>query len=116
MAYFQQGDVLIKPVSELPQWRQADINQNMKKVEVPELILAEGETTGHAHRVKGKITKFVPKDSRAGRSDTIIFELTEDAVLSHEEHKTFTLPAGTYYIEQVKEFDHFTGSSRAVRD
>lgn len=113
MKYFQQGDVLIKPIENLPGWRQNEIKE-MGKKEVGELILAEGETTGHAHRVKGKITKFVPKSNQ--RTDLIIFELTEDAVLSHEEHKSFTLPAGTYYIEQVQEFDHFTGTQRRVVD
>lgn len=116
MKYFQQGDVLIKPFNSLPNWRQESLLHHVQKGdEINELILAEGETTGHAHRLRGKITKFVPKDARV-RTETIIFELTEDAVLSHEEHASFTLPAGTYYIEQVREFDHFAGRSTFVAD
>jgi hypothetical protein len=112
--YFQQGDVLIKPLSELPNWQRADVENREKKEEVSELVLAEGENTGHAHRLKGKIVKFVPKNAR--QNDLIAFEVTEDAVLSHEEHKSFTLPAGTYYVEQVREFDHFENRSNYVRD
>ena len=113
MAYFQQGDVLIKPIHELPNWQRQEV-EGRNRQEVPELILAEGENTGHAHRLKGKIVKFVPKSTR--QTELIVFEVTEDAVLSHEEHKSFTLPAGTYYIEQVREFDHFTNESRRVYD
>ena len=113
MDFYQQGDVLIKPVSQLPQWQQDEIMKREKK-DTPELVVAQGETTGHSHVIRGKIVKFVPKGS--GSSNTIAFELTEPATISHEEHKTFTLPAGTYYIEQVREFDHFENRSTFVRD
>lgn len=113
MNYFQQGDVLIKPFDELPTWRKEDLAQREKK-ELSELIVAEGENTGHAHKITGKIINFVPKHSR--RTETIVFELLEDAVISHEEHNSFTMPAGTYYIEQVREWDHFDNTSRRVVD
>jgi hypothetical protein len=83
---------------------------------VDELVLARGEATGHSHVIKGKIVKFVPKQQPRSTTETIVFELTEPAVLQHEEHNTITLPAGTYYIEQVREFDHFSGHSNYVRD
>jgi hypothetical protein len=110
--YFQQGDVLIKPVSELPHWQREEAMKRDKQ-DVGELVVAQGETTGHSHVIRGKIVKFVPKQAS---NNMIVFELTEPCTISHEEHNTITLPAGTYYIDQVREFDHFENRSQFVRD
>jgi hypothetical protein len=107
--FYQQGDVLIKKVSDEQQekWiRERDARK------VKSLTLAKGETTGHAHVLSGKnIIHFIPKNA-----DYIAFELTEDATISHEEHKPFVLPAGLYFVEIVKEYDHFNEETRRVYD
>jgi hypothetical protein len=70
-------------------------------------VLADGELTGHAHRVT-----------------VAVMERTEDAVrvfvgpttVTHEEHKPITLPARKWNSVQVTEFDHIANMERIVRD
>ena len=114
MTYWQQGDVIIKefPGTESKEsWRFGDID-NRKTKEVNELVVAYGESTGHSHKIVGKIVNYVPKY----RGQEIVFELLEEATIYHEEHGEITLPPGKYYIEQVQEFDHFKEEARTVRD
>lgn len=113
MAYYQQGDVLIKEYDEsaVGKWRHDRIEAR-KRRELDEFVVAEGEATGHSHKIKGKIVNYVP----AHRTDQIVFELTEASTIYHEEHGEITLPPGKYYIEQVREYDHFAEESRVVRD
>ena len=97
--YLQQGDVLIKKVSEI----------NGKKLN--HLILAEGEVTGHKHVIM--------------EGDAELFELegtlflrvvSETATLTHEEHKPVILPSGDYEIGIVREYDHFSEEAKNVID
>jgi hypothetical protein len=95
----QQGDVLIVA---------AKIPGKAKKKN--SYILAEGEVTGHAHRVEG---------------DAELLELGEKLFLRvmngnvrvvHEEHKAQVIPPGEYEIRRVQEYNHFAEEARAVAD
>jgi len=81
----------------------------MKKLEKP--ILADGEHTGHAHRLQTKVAEVWE------RSDGVrIFDLPVATPLQHEEHKTITLPARKYNSDIVREFDPFEDVIRRVQD
>ena len=109
MAFFQQGDVLIKEVKDDYQLGRIKERKSRK---VKSLTLAQGETTGHSHLLTGKnIIHFIPQGN-----DYIAFELKEEATISHEEHNSFVLPPGMYFIETVREYDHFNEETRYVRD
>lgn len=72
--------------------------------------LAEGEVTGHAHRVTGlDVAVF---------GDGVDRELSapNGADVSHEEHKQYTLPPNEYDITRQRELDPDTDDTRAVAD
>lgn len=91
------------------------IPQNAKKVK--ENFLAEGEVTGHAHRLTG----VVGVDFQLYEKDGVKFcELLKDTRITHEEHKpqelkTMDFPQGME-VHIVREFDHFENEAREVID
>ena len=101
---YQQGDVLIEKIETIP--------ENTKEVNRTngQLVLAEGEATGHLHSVKNDgVTMF--KDDK----EVFLTALNEFTV-THQEHKHITLPSGKYRVRKVKEYDHFMEEAREVRD
>jgi len=98
--YYQQGDVLIKRIKEIPQ----------KAIKKESFVLAEGEATGHCHRVNGEAEVLTLGDK------VLLRVLAGNAQIVHEEHKTIVIPAGNYEVETVKEYDHFAEEVRRVRD
>lgn len=89
----RQGDVLLEVVSKEPP----------KNLEVKEqAILAEGELTGHAHRVRGQVVEWAENDRR-------FFRVIGNAFgkLSHEDHDPAPVkviePNVTYEIIPQKE-------------
>lgn len=96
----QQGDVLINDVNGLPE------GLTVSKTNV----LAEGEATGHAHRVAGSGATVL--DGPGVR----YLSAPNGAEVTHEEHGPQTLPPGNYKIEIVQEYDHFEEEARDVLD
>lgn len=97
---WRQGDVFIAPIPTIP----ADAQPR------PHCVLAEGEVTGHSHRVKesGVARLF----ARAG---SLFLEVTAvQATVAHEEHGPVTLPRGTYRVWQQREYS--PEAIRVVRD
>lgn len=74
-------------------------------------VVAEGETTGHKHVVKSQGMEI--RQTADGR---FYISLTEAGTLSHEEHKTITLPVGDYEVSNEREKDWFSISVRKVVD
>jgi hypothetical protein len=73
--------------------------------------LAEGEVTGHTHRVL--------EDDALVYGDGAQRELhaPSGATVTHEEHKTFHgLPPGDYEIDRQREIDPDSEEAQAVRD
>ena len=102
----QQGDVIMKQISALPDGERTHDKQTREK------ILAFGEVTGHAHRLAdqantAKVVRVM------GQLYMIIAEATE---LTHEEHNTIVVPPGTYQVDIVREADHMAGIIRQVAD
>jgi hypothetical protein len=95
----QQGDVLIKKTS-------FEVEEGRVETEV----LAEGEATGHAHRIHGGRTAV---HVVAG---IMYLKVLEACQVIHEEHKPVDVPPGTYEVYGVREYDHFEEEARRVTD
>lgn len=80
----------------------------MKKLEKP--ILANGETTGHAHRIDGAVDVFECEDG------TRQFENRQPVMVVHEEHNPVEVPTGKHESGIVQEYDHFAEEARRVQD
>jgi len=105
VGYYQQGDVLIEKTEAIP--------AGAKSVAAKPrgFVLAEGETTGHAH-VIDKVA-----DIEFAEKDGLFYIVNKKPVtVRHEEHKPITLPAGTWRVRGVREYDHFTEEARRVID
>ena len=97
----QQGDVLITKVN---------VNE-IKGDKLNHLVLMEGELTGHAHRISKGLAELFENGSTK-----YLKVLSEEAILTHEEHGTITIPKGFYKIGRVREYDHFAEEARNVQD
>jgi len=80
----------------------------MKKVKGS--VLADGEVTGHAHRLSEGVDVYETEDM------TRLFTLVAPDTVRHEEHKPVSLPAGDYASGIVEEFDHLEQEIRRVQD
>lgn len=101
----QQGDVVIESVNSIP----GDCNPGQLKQ--GKIVLAEGETTGHAHRIS-EVAGVVFKE----KDGMFYLENKEELQVQHEEHKTVFIPPGTWRVWRVREYDHFAEEARAVAD
>ena len=98
----QQGDVVIKKVTGID-------TATLKRLD--HLVLAEGEVTGHAHRVVGGAATLY-EDKGGG----MVLDVTKEATVTHEEHGHITLAPGKYKVGRIKEYDHFAEEAKQVRD
>jgi hypothetical protein len=104
----QQGDVLVKSIQSIPS------NLKPLKKDGRGYVFAEGEVTGHYHGV----------DCVDADVDMLIDEVTKkiymqnssEVVVTHQEHGHVTIPAGTWEVGRVQEYDHFAEEARAVQD
>lgn len=104
MKYIRQGDLLFIPIAQLP---------NLILAPRPNGVLAEGEATGHKHRVEtladaevlecgfGLYVKVGPNGAR----------------IVHEEHGPVTLePTTAYEVHFAREYDYLNEIAERVRD
>lgn len=97
---YRHGDVLIEAVKKLPNGAHR----------LPHLILAQGELTGHAHRVvPAGVAELYQK------SDVLFLSVLEEgAKVIHEEHAAIELPMGLYRVWRQREYS--PEDIRIVRD
>ncbi len=98
--YYQQGDVLIQ-----------EIDYKVRGEKLDHLTLAEGEATGHSHRITDGLGQLIMMDKILHLQ---IF--SETARLEHQEHNEVILPKGDYKIDIVREYDPFEDEIREVLD
>lgn len=99
-AWFQQGDVLIKPIDAIPS----------AATETGNRVLAEGEATGHKHvAVADDVRLFL-------HEGTLFMRAPQGTSVVHEEHRIIEIPPGDYQIGIVREYDHFAEVTRRVID
>lgn len=104
---FRHGDVIL---FQLPE---ANLeNYSMKASH--KITLAYGEVTGHAHRLEGDIV-VAEKAPEVG-VEPVLFEVSNRAVLTHEEHDTIVLEKGIYLKVNQVEYDPFNDLIVAIRD
>ena len=97
--FYQQGDVLIKKVTEI------------KGKKLNHLTLAVGEATGHHHTItEGDCELYDEGDIKYLRV------ISDKATLTHQEHKPLVIDKGDYQIGIVREYDHFAEEARRVAD
>ena len=88
MQPMRQGDVILLP---------AKTTEGQK---LPHLTLAEGEVTGHKHRISDGQAELYEKDG------TLCLKvLSETAMLTHEEHEAIAIPKGTWMIRIQREYE-----------
>lgn len=93
----RHGDVLIEKVDVMPKGKKLDRKW-----------LFEGEATGHAHRIDiGEIF-----ETKNGELYLKVENLTK---VTHEEHKTVSVPKGIYRIRQKRQYST-DGGWENVRD
>lgn len=104
--YIQQGDVLMFRLKSLP--------KGLKELKPKgnRHVLAEGETTGHAHAIHDldNCDVYVADDG------SLFMAVKAPVNLVHEEHKTQTIEPGNYHVRKVREVDPFSDAIRSVQD
>jgi hypothetical protein len=84
----RQGDVLIIPS-----------NESIEGIKLPHLTLAEGEVTGHRHRISNGEAELFERDGML-----YLKVLSPTAILTHEEHAEVTIPKGNWEIQIQREY------------
>ncbi|NER36461.1 MAG: hypothetical protein F6J93_21165 [Oscillatoria sp. SIO1A7] len=88
MKPMRQGDVLLQQV------------QDIQGKQLSHLTLAEGEVTGHSHRISSGEAELYEKD---GTLYLRVF--SEQATLTHEEHKEIGIPQGNWMVRIQREYE-----------
>jgi hypothetical protein len=89
--HVRQGDVMLVRVDAVPAKAKVTAKGN--------LVLAEGEVTGHAHRIVDDGAVMLT----TAESATFV-RLARKVQLVHEEHGAITLDPGTYRVVRQREF------------
>lgn len=86
---YRHGDVLIQQIISLPKGVQKRVGAT----------LAQGEVTGHSHRLKQThaVQLWV-------QGSDLFLEVKEPATLVHEEHRAIELPSGFYRVWRQREY------------
>lgn len=88
MRPIRQGDVILLPT------------QQMQGKKLQHLTLAEGEVTGHKHRISDGKAELYEQDG------TLYLRVFSDtATLTHEEHKSIQIPQGMWMVRIQREYE-----------
>ncbi len=88
MLPIRQGDVILLPVP------QTEGNK------LSHLTLAQGEVTGHSHRISDGKAELYERDG------TLYLRVLSDAaVLTHEEHQAINIPQGNWMVRIQREYE-----------
>jgi hypothetical protein len=99
-ALYRHGDVLVAQVWGIPRGA----------AKRPHLVLAEGEVTGHSHRIAEPGAAELYQKGR----DVYLRVLADAATLIHQEHGPVSLPRGDYRVWRQREYS--PSEIRVVRD
>lgn len=97
----RQGDVLLKPVKNIP--------LQAKKME--DKTLQYGEVTGHSHRFDHS-----ENIDRFNFGERVFLQVREASTLIHEEHGPQVISPGVYEQIQEREWDYIEEDMRRVVD
>ncbi|MFN2598979.1 MAG: hypothetical protein ABR563_17545 [Pyrinomonadaceae bacterium] len=99
-AWYQQGDVTIKPVARIPEGASP----------LGSRVLAEGEATGHKHLAEAEDVRLFMHEG------TLYMRVPSGTRVVHEEHRGIAIPPGDYLVGKVREYDHFAERSLPAHD
>lgn len=102
----RQGDVLLIPIDKLPK------GATEEKQVKGDVILAYGEVTGHAHRIKQDVA--MPSVRVFDLGAERFLQVAEKIALTHEEHSAIFLEAGVY--KQAHQYEEKRAEIRRVAD
>jgi len=111
----RHGDVNIIPISH------TSLSKIPKEVKIQDgKVVAHGES-GHKHMIKqGQVLVLESPIKMQVPSGTYQVEkflhISQDTVITHEEHPTLPIPAGDYAVLQEREMDHMAEVERTVMD
>jgi hypothetical protein len=88
---WRQGDVYISDVPSIPE----------DAKELAHTVLADGEATGHRHRIKDVASAMLFES----RGQLFIDVLADRTDVVHEEHGTIELKRGKYRVWRQREYD-----------
>ncbi|MBD2086590.1 hypothetical protein NDI49_08905 [Trichocoleus sp. ST-U3] len=94
MQPIRQGDVILLPLGQI------EAIQAGETPPLPHLTLAEGEVTGHKHRISDGQAELYEKD---GTLYLRVF--SETATLIHEEHNAISIPQGSWMVRIQREYE-----------
>jgi len=77
-------------------------------------VLAEGEATGHTHRLVGQ-AQILEHQAADGTVEKFV-DAKQDSQLVHQGHNTIDIPKGVYRVVQEREFDVIEQMSKEVYD
>jgi len=110
----RHGDLLFIPIPALP--------GGSKLIENSDGILAEGEATGHHHRVVTEDLANVEVYNVGWNKSPAVLRVNAEGGISidHEEHGLRVIPygpcEGLYGIHRARTWDYFQGLAASVRD
>lgn len=107
---YRQGDVLIVPIAEAQVPPVVSGLQPVARDPRDRMILALGESTGHAHAVVGQGALY----PAAALLEPMHLHLPQGGRVVHEEHATINLPAGWFRVIRQREYE--PGAVRVVAD
>jgi hypothetical protein len=102
MLKYRQGDVGVEVCADLP--------EGLEWKPVKNIVLAEGEVTGHAHVLScaqslgGKTDGTAFPLEIAEKDGTMFLRVAEPLPLTHQEHGTITIERGTYRVRKQVEY------------
>ena len=96
MQPIRQGDVILLSLKQTDSTAYLDhLGQRL-----PHITLAEGEVTGHSHRISEGKAELYEKDGTL-----YLRVLSEMATLTHEEHKAIQIPQGSWMVQIQREYE-----------
>ena len=91
MQPIRRGDVILQPIEDF---------KGEKGEKLLHLTLAEGEVTGHSHRITNGDAQLYEKE---GILYLRVF--SPKAILTHEEHKAVEIPQGNWMVRIQREYE-----------
>lgn len=107
----RQGDVLVMRTTKV-----ASKGLKPAPADSRGVVLAEGEATGHCHKITNPNVCMLMREGATFDMDRILQIGCDRAELVHDEHSTIALSPGTYTVRRQREYDWMLESSRAVAD
>lgn len=105
MKIYRHGDVLIRELKTLP--------AGVKTIKpTKQAVLAEGEATGHYHRLSCENDAIQLLEHEMAR----YLVLSDTCQLTHEEHAALSIDSGIYEIVMEREWDYIENQRKQVVD